>query len=103
MRIARVMGVVVLGRQVPELRPGRYVMLEVLDGQALQGLAEHAPRRTPMPESLVAFDQLGVGVGQIVAVSEGAEATMPFRPDKVPLDAYCTAILDKVELTIREN
>ena len=103
MRVARVIGVVTLSRQLPDMRPGQYLLLEALDAQALRGLAQHAPRRTPMPESLVAFDQLGAGVGQIVAVSEGREAAMPFYPGRVPLDAYCAAILDQVELTVREN
>ena len=103
MRVARVIGVVTLSRQLPDMRPGQYLVLEALDAQALGGLAQHAPRRTPMPESLVAFDQLGAGVGQIVAVSEGREAAMPFYPGRVPLDAYCAAILDQVELTVREN
>ena len=39
---------------------------------------------------------LGAGVGQLVAVSEGREATMPFHPKRVPYDAYCAAILDSV-------
>ena len=103
MRIGRVIGVVTLSRQLPDLRRGQYIVLEVLDGQALRGLAERAPRSTPMPEAVVAFDQLGAGVGQLVAVSEGREAAVPFHPDRVPVDAYCAAILDQVELTIREN
>ena len=85
------------------MRPGRYLVVEALDGQALRGMAEHAPRRTPMPESIVAFDELGAGPGQIVAFSTGPEACAPFRPGRVPIDAYCAAILDNVELTVREN
>lgn len=103
MRIGRVIGVVVLGQQIPDMRPGQYLILDVLDAQALAGHARQAPRRTPMPESLVAFDQLGAGVGQLVAVSEGREAAVPFHPERVPLDAYCAAILDQVELTVRAN
>ena len=33
-----------------------------------------------------------------IAVSEGAEATQPFRPDLKPVDAYASAILDEVNL-----
>lgn len=99
MRIARVIGTVTLNRALPDLRPGRYVIADALDGAALEGVAAGAPRRSPMPESLVVFDRLGAGVGQLIAVSEGGEATMPFRPDRVPLDAYCTAILDAVSLS----
>jgi ethanolamine utilization protein EutN len=99
MRIARVLGTVTLSRSVPDLRPGRYVLAEALDAAALSGLSSGAPRSSPMPESLVVFDQLGAGEGQIIAVSEGREASMPFFPDKVPVDAYSAAILDRVELT----
>jgi len=103
MRIGLVTGVVTLSSHLPELRPGRYLIIEALDRQALQGLPQRKPRSTPMPESLVAFDELGAGPGQIVAFSEGREACVPFHPARVPVDAYCAAILDNVELTVREN
>ncbi|MCE9590408.1 MAG: EutN/CcmL family microcompartment protein [Planctomycetes bacterium] len=98
MRIARVIGTVTLGRQVPDLKPGRYLIAEALDGRALKGLDRKAPREKPMPESLIVFDDMGVGVGQIIAVSEGREACMPWYPEKVPVDAYAAAILDQIEL-----
>ncbi len=97
MRIARVIGTVTLNRKLAELKPARLLIAEALDGAALDGLADHARRATPMPESLVVYDDLGAGVGQLIAVSEGGEATMPFRPEKVPIDAYCAAILDWIE------
>jgi ethanolamine utilization protein EutN len=50
-----------------------------------------------MPQSLVVFDSLGAGVGQVIAVSEGREAAAPFYPRSVPVDAYCAAILDQIE------
>ena len=103
MRIGRVKGVVTLSKHLPEMRPGRYLLIEAFDSQALTGMDDHAPRRSPMPESLVAFDELGACPGQIVAFSEGREACAPFYPEKVPVDAYCAAILDQVELTERGN
>lgn len=99
MRIARVMGTVTMSRRLPELKAGRYLIVEVLDGQALSGLGKNAKRAAPMSESLVVFDELGAGVGQLIGVSEGREAAMPFYPDKVPMDAYAAAILDTVEMT----
>jgi len=97
MRIARVLGTVTLGRQLEELEPGRYLVAEAFDGAALAGHAHGAGRAKPMPESLIVFDQLGAGPGQLIAVSEGREATMPFWPDRVPIDAYCAAILDSLD------
>ena len=37
-------------------------------------------------------------MGSRIAVSEGAEAQMPFYPNKKPIDAYVAAALDAVSL-----
>lgn len=103
MRIARVTGVLTISRKLPELASGRYLITEALDQQALWGMKDRLPRKTSMPESLVVFDELGAGIGQIIAVSEGREAAQPFGKRRVPIDAYCAAILDDVNLVIREN
>jgi len=102
-RIGRVMGTVTLGTRLPELAPGRLLLVEVLDRAALEGHAKNARRKTPMPESLVVYDEMGAGAGQLIGISEGAEATMPLRPKRVPLDAYCSAILDVVEMTVTQE
>ncbi len=52
----------------------------------------------PGAEELVVYDELSAGEGQRIAFSEGAEASMPFYPNNKPLDAYCAAILDKIEV-----
>ncbi|MBI1337233.1 MAG: carbon dioxide concentrating mechanism protein CcmL [Phycisphaera sp.] len=97
MRIAKIIGVLTINRRLPELASGRYVIAEAFDETALRGRSENIKREKPMPESLVVFDELGAGIGQVIAVSEGAEATMPFKPRQVPFDAYNAAILDTVE------
>ena len=48
---------------------------------------------------MVAWDDQSAGVGNLVAMSEGAEASQPFRPELKPVDAYASAILDNVELS----
>lgn len=102
MRIARVMGKLTLGRKLSELKPGSLLVCEALDGASLADpRAERVIRKAPMAESLVVFDHLGAGVGDLIAVSEGGEATNPFRPEKVPIDAYCAAIID--EITVARN
>ncbi|MEM9414958.1 MAG: EutN/CcmL family microcompartment protein [Planctomycetota bacterium] len=98
MRIARVTGTVTLVPRLPELKDGRLVIVETLDAQAIDGHADAVPRETPMPQSLIAYDELGAAEGQLVALSEGGEATQPFRPERVPVDAYCAAILDSIDL-----
>lgn len=98
MRIARVTGHVILTPRLPELKEGRLAIVETLDREALEGYTDHAPRSAPMPQSLVVYDELGAHEGQLIALSEGGEATQPFRPDRVPVDAYCAAILDTLSL-----
>ncbi len=96
MRIARVLGKLTLGERLEEFPVGSLLLCEALDREALKQADRWVPRQRPMPESLVVFDQLGAGEGDLVGVSEGREAAMPFSPERVPLDAYCAAILDTV-------
>jgi len=98
MRIARVIGTVTLNRRLEHLKPGRLVVVEVLDRTAIKGYAGRTPRATPMSQSLVAYDELGAANGMLVAISEGGEATQPFRPERVPVDAYCAAILNNIDI-----
>lgn len=98
MRIARVQGQVTLGKAVPELRCGALLICEAMDAEGLKDTAGFERREKPMPESLVVFDHYGAGVGDLIAFSEGGEATQPFRPEKVPVDAYCAAIIDTLNI-----
>ena len=90
MRIAEVVGTVTLAKSHPAMAGARLRLVVPLTGAELQS---GAPGRG---ESIVAWDPHGAGVGDRVAVSEGAEAAQPFRPDPKPIDAYCAAILDNV-------
>ena len=45
--------------------------------------------------AIVVYDQLGAGVGQQIAISEGREAACPF-PNPTPVDAYCAALVDEI-------
>ncbi len=98
MRLARVRGRVTLHKQIDQLKPGAWLICEALDEKSMMDLTGSTPRRTPMPESLVVFDHLGAGEGDLIAVSEGGEATNPFRPSNVPIDAYNAAIIDQMSV-----
>ncbi len=98
MRIARVLGTVTLDRMTPELKPGRYLICEKLEARGLVSPGAYVAREKPMPESLVVFDDLGAGAGELIAVSEGREASMPWYPERVPIDADCCAILDSIDV-----
>ena len=90
MRIGKVTGRVILNRTYETLAGGRFLIVDVQDRFALSG----EPRKTN--ESLVCYDNLGAGIGDLIAFTESREACMPFYPEKrVPLDAYNAAILDQ--------
>jgi microcompartment protein CcmK/EutM len=91
MRIGKVIGRVTNNVLYSTLQGGRFLIIEVQDRFSLAG----QPRKSV--ESLVAYDHLGAGDGDLVAFTESREACMPFYPEKiVPLDAYVAAILDHV-------
>ncbi len=92
MRIANVIGSVTLSRCHPTLTGLRWLIAVPYSQQGLRtGIADG--------EDFVLQDDLGPGLGQKIAVSEGVEAQMPFYPNKKPLDASCAAILDQVTLS----
>lgn len=92
MRIAEVIGTVTLNRCHPALNGGRY-RLAVPLSQA--NLRDEEPAQA---EEVVVYDELGAGIGSRIAMSEGAEAAQPFRPEIKPVDAYNAAILDDIYL-----
>lgn len=49
-------------------------------------------------EPIVIFDELGAGNGNLMAVSESAEAAAPFQPATKPIDGYNAAILDSIDV-----
>ena len=59
-------------------------------------LMERQPKNAG--REIIVYDELSVGIGEWIAFSEGAEAAMPFYPEKRPVDAYAAAILDTLEL-----
>jgi microcompartment protein CcmK/EutM len=95
MRIAEVIGTVTLCRAHPALARTRWVIGVPFSLEALR------QNTAPDGEDLVILDSLGAGNGHRIGVSEGVEATMPFLPERKPVDAYCACILD--HLTIHDR
>jgi ethanolamine utilization protein EutN len=93
MRIARIVGTVTLNRRHESFGGAVLKLVRPLS------LSDLAGQTQPEAEELVIWDQLGAGQGELIALSEGAEAAQPFRPDVKPVDAYCAAILDSLEIT----
>lgn len=92
MMIARTIGTVTLSRSHPTLQAATLRCVEQvtqitdLEKQPLGG------------ETIVAWDLVGSGIGDLVAIAEGPEAAQPFAPEIKPLDASIVAILDHVQL-----
>jgi len=92
MRLAFVRGHVTLSPAVPELLG---LTLVVLEPVTMANLV--AKNGLGGGKSLVAVDALGAAKGQLVAFTEGTEAANPYWPNRVPVDAYCTLIVDSIE------
>jgi microcompartment protein CcmK/EutM len=90
MRIAEVIGRVTLSRSHPSLRGSRFVLALAMP---LEALTEGSPKRG---EEVVVYDDLGAGPGSLIGLSEGREAANPFGKVKIPIDAYCACLLDRL-------
>lgn len=99
MRLGHVIGRVTLNAADAALSGARFLVVQPLSreqfaGAPLEPLASGA--------SVIVYDDLGAGVGQIIGFTEGAEATAPFeRP--TPVDAYTAAIIDRITYTPPAN
>ena len=94
MRVAQVIGRVTLSLQNASLKGGRWLVCNPLDAVHFNTACQTAP---PLSSqfSLVAYDNMGAGEGDIVGIVEGAEATAPFDYD-IPIDAITVAIFDSL-------
>jgi microcompartment protein CcmK/EutM len=87
MRLAKIIGTVTLVEPHPTMRGA--VLRLVVPLAAADLAAGDGPA-----EPLVAWDDLGAGDDQLVALSEGGEAAQPFLPNDKPVDAYVAALID---------
>ena len=92
MRIAKIIGKVVLSRSHPTFEGANLRLAYPLSLDNLDGTSDVEA------DTIVVWDQLGVGDGSLVGLAEGPEAAQPFRPEIKPVDAYAAAILDSVNL-----
>ena len=94
MRVAQVIGRVTLSLQDPSFKGGRWLMVNPLDARQFNGACQVPPALSAQ-QSLVAYDNIGAGEGDIVGIVEGAEATAPFD-FPIPIDAITVAIFDSL-------
>ena len=83
MQLARVIGDVVVTRKD-----------ENLAGRTLLVLQPIAADGSAAGRTLVAVDAVGAGVGETVFFVRGKEASFPFYPVEVPVDAGVVGIVD---------
>lgn len=98
MRIAEVIGRCTLSVCHPSLRGAKWLIGVPLTQEGIQNVTAGKSKDAGRNEAFVIFDDLGAGSGDLIAVSEGAEAAAPFAPNWKPIDAYGAAILDRVTL-----
>lgn len=92
MKIYKIIGNVTLSRCHPSFSATRLLASEP-EGPVLLGAQQDAE-----PDLVIVWDDCGAGLGAQVAVSDGAEAAQPFKPEMKPVDAYCSAILDQIHI-----
>jgi ethanolamine utilization protein EutN len=93
MRLGIVRGHVTLNQAVESFRGKTLVVLEPVTMESLR-----AGNGKDGGKTLVAVDELGAAEGQMVAFTEGREASNPFWPVSVPVDAYCSLIVDSIDI-----
>ena len=93
MRLGIVRGHLTLTPAVESYRGKTLVVLEPVTMENLR-----AKNGLGGGKALIAIDELGAARGQMVAFTEGREAANPFWPGAVPVDAYCSLIVDSIEV-----
>lgn len=87
MRMGTVIGRVTLSVKSEKLSGERLLLTLPWNRETFEGKEAFDP-------ALVVIDPLGAGVGQQIAISEGAEAACPFEKP-TPVDATCAALIDQ--------
>jgi ethanolamine utilization protein EutN len=92
MQISEVIGTVTLVRSHPLLAGARLKLA------VPRSLANLRGESSDNQEPIVVYDELGAGLGALIALSEGREAAQPFDPQGKPIDAYNAALIDQLQL-----
>lgn len=93
MRLGIVRGHLTLAPSVESYRSRTLAILEPVTMENLR-----AKNAQGGGKALIAIDELGAATGQMVAFTEGREASNPFWPKPAPVDAYLALIVDSVDV-----
>ncbi len=94
MKLGSVIGRVTLSRTVPALIGARWLIVSPFTRDHFQNGPEALPGLSK-DFSLIAYDNLGGGVGQTIGYIEGREAAQPFD-QPTPIDAINAALIDNI-------
>jgi len=86
-QLARVIGNVVVTRKDENLANRTLLVVQPI-----------AADGTAVGRTLVAVDAVGAGVGETVFFVRGKEASFPFHPTEVPVDAGVVGIVDQYDV-----
>src|ERR1700761_1386425 len=94
MKLGTVIGRVTLSKSLDQLKGGRYLVVSPFNReQYAKGLEQAAGMGTD--PSLVVYDDIGGGVGDVIGYEEGREAAQPFDVAP-PIDAINAALVDEM-------
>ncbi len=94
MKLGTVIGRVTLSKSVDLLKGGRFLVVSPFNREQFAKGINAQPSMGTDP-SLVVYDNLGGGVGDVIGYEEGAEAAQPFEVSP-PIDAINAALVDEM-------
>ena len=94
MKLGTVIGRVTLSKSVDLLKGGRFLVVSPFNREQFAKGIDAKPSMGTDP-SLVVYDDIGGGVGDVIGYEEGAEAAQPFEVPP-PIDAINCALVDEM-------
>ena len=94
MRLGTVIGRITLSQAAEGFRGGRWLLVN--PGTREQMPIPFTDQPMTAQPSLVVYDDLGAGVGDVIGFIEGREAASPFDPP-IAIDAINAAIIDRIQ------
>lgn len=91
MILGKVIGTVWSTRKDENLVGAKFLIVQQLD-------VAYNPKDT----TIIAVDSVGAGVGEIVLVAQGSSARQTVFTKNKPVDAVIMAIVDKLDISIKE-
>lgn len=95
MRLGCVIGKVILNLACDSLAGSRLLVVSPLKKDQLKLISDARTCVMSQEQTIIVYDNLGAGVGDIIGFVEGREAAVPFKAD-TPVDAYNAAIIDTI-------